>query len=36
MCDLNYHSNVEALGVYFIDWHTVPIDKINIAEDMNL
>jgi len=36
MCDLNYHSNVEALGVYFINRHTVPIDRRNIAEDLNI
>jgi hypothetical protein len=34
MCGLNYHSNVEAFS--FLGYNTVPIDKINIIEDLNL
>jgi len=34
MCDLNYHSIVEALS--FLGYNTVSIDKINIIEDFDL
>lgn len=34
MCDLNNHSDAEAS--IFLGYNTVPMDKINITEDMNL
>lgn len=34
MCDMNYHRNVETLS--FLGYNTVPIDIINITEDLNL
>jgi hypothetical protein len=34
MCDMNYHKSAEALS--FLGYNTVPINKINITEDLNL